>query len=295
MHPIIYRTLSVSVPTPVAMPKFKQVDVFTRTKYKGNPLAVFFDADDLSKEDMTNMSHWTNLSESTFLVKPTDPSADYKVHIYGLEGELPFAGHPTVGTCFALLEAGLIKPKNGKVIQECGAGLVEINILGPTDAPLIEFTLPYAKRSEVSDKDSQEIAAALGTKVEACAIYEVGPVWLTVKVSDAKTLISIEPDFNKIERLLARLNVTGLQVIGTHEGNSKYEVRTFAPYVEVKEDPVCGSGGGATAVFLRDTYGVRGTVQLLQGRRVRRAGQLTVNGEKQSVAGHAVTVIDGEW
>lgn len=277
------------------MPKFKQVDVFTRTKYKGNPLAVFFDADDLSLEDMTNMSYWTNLSESTFLVKPTDPKADYKVHIFGLEGELPFAGHPTVGTCYALLEAGLIKPKNGKVIQECGAGLVEISILGPPDAPLIEFTLPYAKRSEVSDQDSREIAAALGATVEACAIYEVGPVWLTVKVSDARALLSIEPDFNKIEQLLARLKVTGFQVIGDHDEHNKYEVRTFAPYVEVKEDPVCGSGGGATAVFLKDTYGVRGKVRLLQGQRLRRAGELTVNGEEQTVAGHAVTVIDGEW
>lgn len=111
------------------MPPFKQVDVFTNKPFKGNPLAVFFDADNLSDDEMQAIANWTNLSETTFVTKPTVEKADYQVRIFTTVSELPFAGHPTVGTCYALLELKLIRPNSdGKIYQQCAAGLVELGI-----------------------------------------------------------------------------------------------------------------------------------------------------------------------
>ena len=109
--------------------RFKQVDVFTSVPFKGNPLAVVFDADALDADQMQAIAHWTNLSETTFLLKPTDPAADYRVRIFTTHGELPFAGHPTLGTAHALLESGYQPKQAGKLVQQCGVGLVELKAM----------------------------------------------------------------------------------------------------------------------------------------------------------------------
>src|SRR6201991_2794391 len=109
--------------------RFKQVDVFTSVPFKGNPLAVVFDADTLDTEQMQAIARWTNLSETTFLLKPTDPSADYRVRIFTTGGELPFAGHPTLGTAHALLESGYRPKQAGRLVQQCGVGLIELKAL----------------------------------------------------------------------------------------------------------------------------------------------------------------------
>lgn len=277
------------------MPKFKQVDVFTAVKFKGNPVAVFFDADNLSDAEKSLMSAWTNLSEATFVEKPTTADADYKVRIYSLEKELPFAGHPTIGTCFALLEAGLIKPENGKVVQECGAGLVELEV-SDDPTPTVRFKLPYAKRKELSSEEIALVALSLGvTKALGAAIYDVGPIWLTTLLDSAETVRKLTPNMAAVAQVSETLGVSGLQVIGRYE-NNKYETRTFAPYHGVDEDPVCGSGSGATAAFLRDLLNVSGISYLSQGSALNRDGKVTItSGPEIYVGGNAVTVIDGQY
>lgn len=277
------------------MPQFKQVDVFTSEKFKGNPVAVFFDAGDLSSEDMSKMSAWTNLSEATFVEPATRADADYKVRIFSLQNELPFAGHPTIGTCFALLEAGIIKPRNGKIVQECGAGLVELDI-SDTVPPTIRFKLPLAKRRELSQEDIAKVAQSLGvSKALDAAVYDVGPIWLTILLDSAETVLGLEPNFAEASKVSEELGVSGFQVIGKYDGQ-RYETRTFAPRFGLQEDPVCGSGSGATAAFLRDSQNVTGVSYLSQGAALNRAGKIVIEGGSEIfVGGTAVTVIEGKY
>lgn len=280
------------------MPSFKQVDVFSDKKFKGNPVAVFFDTDNLSTEQMAEMSAWTNLSEATFVEKPTDDKADYKVRIFSLENELPFAGHPTIGTCHALLEAGLIKPTNGKIIQQCNAGLVELQVDGDSN-PTISFKLPYVKRRELTQEQIDKVTGAMNAPSKAinAAVYDVGPVWLTVQLDSAETVLGLKPSMETIIKVSNELNVTGFQVIGKYaNGTNNYETRTFCPAIGVHEDPVCGSGSGATGAFLRDSDQVKGTVNINQGTLLKREGRVTVNAETDvKVGGKAVTVVNGDY
>lgn len=276
------------------MPQFKQVDVFTTVKYKGNPVAVFFDADGLSDEEMAAMSAWTNLSEATFIQKPTTKDADYRVRIFSLDEELPFAGHPTIGTCFALLEAGAIKPKNGKLVQECKAGLVLLDVSGDTDVAIL-FTLPYAKHRALGEDEIASVISALGAKAAVnAAVYEVGPTWLTIQLESAQAVLDLQLDQAKVAAVSAKLGVTGFQIIGKHATSKTFETRTFAG--EIGEDPVCGSGSGATGAFLRDYENVEGDIYLRQGTALNRAGRVTVScADLVRVTGNAVTVIDGSY
>lgn len=275
------------------MPTFKQVDVFLTEKYRGNPVAVFFDADGLTTEEMARMSAWTNLSEATFIQKPTDERADYKVRIFSLDTELPFAGHPTIGTCHALLESGVITPKDGKVYQECGAGIVELHV----ENGQISFGLPYAKRRELELQLIEKVTDSIGaTGAKNAAVYDVGPVWLVLQLADAKTVLSLNPDFAKVTEVSKELGIAGIQVLGRHDEENCYETRTFAPFIGIKEDPVCGSGSGATGALLRDDEVFGGICHLRQGTVLDRKGRVTVTvGENISVGGGAVTVLNGEY
>lgn len=258
-------------------------------------MAVFFDAENISSEEMSVMSAWTNLSEATFVEQPTHPDADYKVRIFALEKELPFAGHPTIGTCHALLEAGLIKPKNGKIVQKCSAGLVSLTVSDSTPVE-ITFELPRERRVDVPQSSSVTVAAALGVpKIMGLATYEVGPVWCVVELESALQLLSLTPDHAAIQAVAKLLNILGLQVFGPHPEKDTYETRTFvAESVGVTEDPVCGSGSGATGSYLRDVHGVKGPIYLRQGTVLRREGRVTVGcGRTVTVLGSAVTVVDG--
>lgn len=277
------------------MPQFKQVDVFTTEKFKGNPVAVFFDSEHLTDKEKGHISAWTNLSEATFIEPTTKPEADYKVRIFSMEHELPFAGHPTIGTCHALLEAGIIKPKNGKVVQECGAGLVSLEVTDTTP-PIFRFKLPYAKRRDLTRQEIAKVTEVLGVSdaIDA-AVYNVGPVWLTILLDSAETVLQLDPQEVRLIEVSKDLQVSGIQVIGRYSDH-KYETRTFAPLIGVKEDPVCGSGSGATAAFLRDSQKITGTTELSQGAALNRAGKITIEGgDEIFVSGSAVTVIDGNY
>lgn len=275
------------------MPRFTQVDVFTSEKYKGNPLAVFFDADNLSTEEMIAMSRWTNLSEATFIIRPTVEGADYNVRIMSLDEELPFAGHPTIGTCHALLEAGLIKPTKGKIYQQCAAGLVELTITDDS----ISFKLPRESRKELPASAKERIQQALGIpNVLSYAAYDVGPVWLTARVETADVVIGLKPDFHLISALSKEFGVDGIHVLGPHLQQAQYEVRTFAPLFGIPEDPACGSGAAATAAHLRDFGLETGSVTLKQGCVLGRDATLIIDAENQvTVGGKAISVINGTY
>lgn len=278
------------------MPQFKQIDVFLSDKYHGNPVAVFFDADDLSTEQMAQMAYWTNLSEATFVLKPTHKDASYKVRIFALNHELPFAGHPTIGTCHALLEAGLIKPQNGKVYQECEAGLVELTVDG---SGVISFQLPRKVQLPIPGELSALTPLVFGEKVQNVSqalLFDVGPKWLTIRAESADTVLLLEPKFQELGELSKKWGITGVQVIGPHKTEGTYELRTFCPAVGANEDPVCGSGSAAAGAFLAAIGESKGVINIIQGTCVRRAGRVRVTtGEQITVGGPSVTTIEGKW
>jgi PhzF family phenazine biosynthesis protein len=283
---------------------YKVVDVFTRKPLLGNPVAVVLDAEGLDTAAMQKIANWTNLSETTFVLPPTNPKADYRLRIFTPRSELPFAGHPTLGSAHALLEAERFMPRgNGQLVQQCNVGLVELSMVGEGDERKIELALPPAKMNELSEADATELSTILnrsiGEKV-APAIVDVGPKWVVTHFDDAKTVLNLKPDFARLAAFERRLGVTGLLVFGTHEsGDALIEVRAFAPSCGVDEDPVCGSGNGCAAVFQRQ----RGLLPpggknyvAAQGQCVGRAGRVEVGVDAHGnvrIGGACVTCVDG--
>ncbi|CAK7893892.1 hypothetical protein CAAN1_02S00122 [[Candida] anglica] len=279
--------------------RFKQVDVFTSKRYKGNAVAVFFDADDLDQEQMQQIANWTNLAETTFVLKPTDPKADYRLRIFTPGCELPFAGHPTLGSCHAIYESGLISPRNGQFIQECEGGLVTISL----ENDILSFQLPYNRTSEVTESNHKDIADALGVNIESITSYsppiaiDVGPKWLTIKFPDAQAVIGLNPDLQKITKLSSKLQLTGIQTFGEYEDGS-LESRTFAPIVGLNEDFACGSGSGAIGTFIHKFGNTEITrFKVKQGRRVGRDAELNIriDGDKIHVGGSSITCLEGTY
>jgi PhzF family phenazine biosynthesis protein len=276
---------------------FKQVDVFTEIPFRGNPVAVILDGNELSTEEMQDIANWINLSETTFVCKPTDPQADYRLRIFTPNSELPFAGHPTIGSAFAVLKHKL-KPKTaGRLIQECGIGLVSIFV----DEDKLFLTLPEPNVKSVESADVDELMNALGVSsnsVKASATIDVGAVWITLQLSNADEVRSLRPHMVKLATLIPS-GVTGVTVFGLTSGNTKsnLEVRSFAPNEGVDEDPVCGSGNGCVATLVRK-HELIGKPNYIasQGHCVGRNGMVEVrftdNG-KILIGGHAVTCIKG--
>ncbi|VVE20862.1 PhzF family phenazine biosynthesis protein [Pandoraea anhela] len=286
---------------------FKQVDVFTCVRFRGNPVAVVLDAQDLADDEMQRIANWTNLSETTFVVPPTREGADYRVRIFTPQSELPFAGHPTLGTAHALLEAGRIRPKGGKLVQECGAGLIELTV-SPSEAsaPLIAFTLPTPRFAALDDAQIDELESILGTSVlreHRAKFVDVGPVWTIAQLTSAEAVLALHPDFARMSVFDKRNESAGIVVYGAYGGpgagkDAAIEVRAFAPSLGVNEDPVCGSGNGSVAAFIRDAgqIDVFGAEYISsQGAVVGRAGKIAVtfDGDAIRIGGHSVTCIEG--
>lgn len=209
---------------------FYQVDVFTSTPYKGNPVAVVVALDpavQISDESMARFANWTNLSETTFLLPPSDPSkADYKVRIFTTSEELPFAGHPTIGTCKAFLEAGGQSKQKNKVIQECGVGLIELR-LDQEDNGSIAFTAPALRKSGKVDQESLQVACQ-AMKISLDSVKSAdwivnGPDWFAIELQDAKAVLDVECD--TIDKAGPKLEwgIWGAYQDGTHDAD--YEVR----------------------------------------------------------------------
>ncbi len=284
---------------------FKQVDVFTSEPYRGNPVAVVLQAQGLSDEQMRRIANWTNLSETTFVLPATQPGADYLVRIFTPQAELPFAGHPTLGTAHALLEAGIVQARGGKLVQECAAGLIDLSVTEITGgSPRIAFTLPEARLTALSADLVDEMEGILGSAVlhdPAPKLVNVGPVWTIAQLPSAQAVLTLRPDFARMAEFDRRNQAAGIVVYGAYgEGaESAIEVRAFAPSLGANEDPVCGSGNGSVAAFIRDAGQVQqfGTEYLsTQGAAVGRSGRLNIAfGEDGAirVGGQSVTCIEG--
>lgn len=270
---------------------YKQVDVFTSTPFQGNPVAVVFDADHLSSQQMQRIANWMNLSETTFV--QTSSLGDYKLRIFTPRSELAFAGHPTIGSAFAVLQSGKIAPKQNELFQECNAGLVRLIIQGDSifakvpRVKILDYTLPV---SEFEDALGCELAD------EPVAISS-GPVWAVSSVNSYFHLHKIRFNTEKVINLSEKYNLTGITVYSMAPGKGVF-VRTFAPIVGIMEDPVCGSGNAAVAAHLKhtgrqDVFGNNYTAY--QGESVGRKGTIQIRYENDDIliGGEAVLIING--
>ena len=282
---------------------YKVVDVFTSTPLRGNPVAVVLDAEGLDTETMQAVAAWTNLSETTFLLPPGRPEADYRLRIFTPRSELPFAGHPTLGTAHAAIEAGRIVPRDGRLVQECGVGLVQLSADGEGQHRELSLSLPAATLTPLDGSDVEELEAIVGTEINReahPAIVNVGPVWIVACVSSVDRLLSLKPDFARSAAFESRVGVTGLTLFAVKEGTAAdIEVRTFASSQGVNEDPVCGSCNGSIAVF-RHAHRLlpSGTTRYVatQGRCLGRSGRVAVRVDsdgKVDVGGRCVTTVNG--
>ena len=284
--------------------KFKQVDVFTATPFKGNPVAVVFGADGLDTAQMQRIANWTNLSETTFLLKPTQTGATHRVRIFTTRSELPFAGHPTLGTAHAAIEGGVVTPRDGKLVQECKMGLVGLTIAGEGARRTITLDLPSTKSRVLDAGEIAEMEAVIGAPVghdPAPRVIDVGPKWITALMKDAAAVRAVKPDLARMPAFEKKVGGTGVVIFGRHAngGAAAVEVRAFAPSDGMPEDPVCGSGNGCVAVFIRDS-GLIDTIgrsyAASQGFCVGRDGRISVDITAEGgvkLGGHCVTVVDG--
>lgn len=273
------------------MRPFKQVDVFTAEPYRGNPLAVVLDGDALSDDEMQRFANWTNLSETTFVVPPTDPAADYKVRIFTTDVELPFAGHPTIGSCHAWLETGGVPKTTGTVVQECGVGLVSLR-----HADRLAFAAPPLIRSgPVDDADLADTCAVLGISpadMIGAAWADNGPGWIAVELADANAVLALEPDMGARDDY--KIGVVGAYPPG---GPAAIEVRALFKMGDGPgaEDPVTGSLNAALAQWLLESGRLSSPYVASQGTVLGRAGKVYVEQADGEVwiGGDAVTCIDG--
>ena len=271
---------------------FQQVDVFTAVAFMGNPLAVVTDADDLTDQQMAAIANWTNLSETTFLLAPTDPSADYRVRIFTPERELPFAGHPTLGSCHVWLSAGN-SPKGEHVVQECGVGFVRIK----RDGRRLAFAAPPLRRGGNVAPDLLA-RLALGLRLEPATIRDSqwidnGPGWVAVMLARRAEVLSIRPDFPALAgQPVGVVAPWDAQRDGT---DANFEVRAFIT-TRSAEDPVTGSLNAGLGQWLIGSGIAPQRYIASQGTVLGRAGRVHVEraGKDVWIGGDTVTCIEGK-
>jgi len=279
---------------------FMQVDVFTPEPYLGNPLAVVLDGQGLTTAQMQAFTDWTNLSEATFVLPPSHPQADYDVRIFCAGRELPFAGHPTLGTCHAWLQAGGV-PKGEDVVQSCGVGLVKIRRAGTR----LAFAAPALRRSgPLSEADVVLIARGLGvarSDILHHAWCDNGPGWRSVMLGSAAQVLALRPDAQVLQGL--DIGVVGprgkVGVVAAHEGgDAQFEVRAFFPTQNgLSEDPVTGSLNAALGQWLIGAGLAPAQYVASQGTALGRAGRVHVQRDADGqvwVGGDTVTCISGQ-
>ena len=289
--------------------RFKQVDVFTARPFLchflGNPVAVILDAEGMTAEQMARVAAWTNLSETTFVLPSS--RASYRLRIFTPRAEIPFAGHPTIGSAHAVREAGLVPSGARELVQECAAGLIPLSVAADG---AITARVPRPRLSPFPA--GRLLNQALGTAAQDPRIVDVGPRWIVADVANAETLRRLAVDLRAIAALNRETDTTGVTVYAaTGEGvEAGVEVRSFAPLHGIDEDPVCGSGNACVGAHLRATGGIArfpgGRYRARQGAALGRAGEIQVivaeigGGEGDgdgdgdvSIGGAANTVIDG--
>jgi len=270
---------------------FKQLDVFSRVPLKGNPLAVVFGADSLSDQQMADFANWTNLSETTFLLTPRDPRADYRVRIFTTLKELPFAGHPTLGSCHAWLQAGGI-PKGEEIIQECEIGLVRIRRQGE-----LAFIAPPLMRSgPVEAAVIERVRLALGLAPDAIVRsqwVDNGAGWLAVMLAERNQVLDLQPDYAQLLGLA--VGVIAPCDPTRDEVDTQFEVRAFIAGDGAQEDPATGSLNAGLAQWLLGEGLAPERYVVSQGTAIGRAGRIHVErqGDEIWVGGAVAVCIDG--
>ena len=294
---------------------FQQVDVFTAAPLRGNPLAVVLDGEGLSDARMQAFAAWTQLSETTFVLPATPEGradgADYRVRIFTPGGELPFAGHPTLGTAHAWLVAGGQPQQSGQLVQECGVGLVKLREIDGRRA----FAAPSLRRADPEPSKLAAVLEALGlTANEVLAAQDLnnGPQWLGLLLPDVQTVLSLSPDHAALKRLGVKVGVAarrqtapGLirrssresRAFAAHEDDTDLEVRGFAAPVGIAEDPVTGSLNASLAQWLIAAGHLPSRYRARQGTALRRAGEVFITQDEAGqvwVGGDVVGCIRGE-
>jgi len=272
--------------------KFQQVDVFSTKPLKGNPLAVVVGADDLTDAQMAAFANWTNLSETTFLLAPTSPEADYRLRIFTPETELPFAGHPTLGTCHVWLATGGM-PKGAPIVQECGLGLVRIR----SEDGRLAFAAPPLRRSGAVEAEVlARIARGLGVAPKAIVAsqwIENGPPWIGVMLRSCAEVLALTPDFAALSGLI--VGVVAPWDPSRDGRDAQFEVRAFIPGSAVPEDPVTGSLNAGIAQWLIGAGIAPPSYIASQGTALGRAGRVHVDqiGADIWIGGAVVTCVEG--
>ncbi len=272
--------------------RFAQLDVFASQGLSGNPLAVVIDGDGLSTDEMLQFARWTDLSETTFLLPPVHPDADYRVRIFTPTEELPFAGHPTLGSCQAWLESEEQRSTDAQIVQECEAGLIPIR---SSDGRLAFAAPPLIRSGPVDHGLLVDVFSALGVEpgeVVDSTWADNGPGWLVVLLSSAERVLDLDPDVSVLQH--GAVGVVGLQAPGAA---SAVEVRGFfkGPLGEHREDPVTGSLNASIAQWLLASGRVKAPYVASQGTRLGRAGRVhvsTADGEIW-IGGLAKTIVSG--
>lgn len=272
---------------------FRQVDVFTAAPYRGNALAVVLDGDGLGDEEMQRFARWTNLSETTFLLPPRSAQADYRVRIFTPGGELPFAGHPTLGSAHSWLEAGGLPKSTEFIVQECEVGLVRLR----RDGSRLAFAAPALQRTAPSAEVVVQLAAALGLQtgqVLAAQVLDNGPVWLSLLVDSPATVLALTPDHGELKRLGHNVGIAALYPVAA--SGPQLEVRAFAAPAGITEDPVTGSLNASLAQWLIEAGHLPVRYLAAQGACLDRAGRIHIQRDKQGqvwVGGDSITCISG--
>jgi PhzF family phenazine biosynthesis protein len=271
---------------------FKLVDVFGTEAFTGNPLAVIADGEGLTTEEMQRITRWLNLSETTFLLPPTHADADYRVRIFTLAHELPFAGHPTLGTCHAWLEAGGTPKREGVVVQECGAGLIEVR-----QGEALAFAAPPLIRSgEPTEAEIAEIVEVL--RIERDAIVAAqwvdnGPGWIAVLLASAQAVLAVDP----VRHYATRIDIG---IVGPHEPgcDTAFELRAIfsGPDGGMIEDPVTGSLNASVGQWLFASGRAKGHYVAAQGTKLGRTGRVDVTQDETGqvwIGGRTLTLFSG--
>lgn len=284
--------------------RFLQLDVFTHRLFGGNPLAVVVDAEGLDSDAMQRLARWTNLSETAFLLPPTEPTADYRVRIFTPRQELPFAGHPSVGAAYAAIESGRVAADSRQLVQQCAAGLLPVQIVGAGSTRVIHVQAPPARVEMLGDAVAAGLTISLGTGVSSSQVCVVnnGPRWILCDLERGEFVRGLMPDMAAIAVLCIANEAVGVSVFGRETtGDAAMAVRAFCPADGIPEDPVTGSANAAIMAWLaargdRDGYGLR--YRASQGREVQRDGIVDVARDAASgsitIGGQCVIGVRGE-
>ena len=296
---------------------FAQIDVFTDMHGYGNPVAVVLDGRGLDEPAMQRFARWTNLSETTFVLPPSAPGADYQLRIFTPGGELPFAGHPTLGSCFAWLAAGGQPQRADLIVQQCAQGLVPIRREGER----LAFAAPPLQRSEPAPATLAQVAQALGVtaaQVLRAQLLDNGPLWLALQLDSADRVLALTPDHAQLARIGQKVGVVGLHAesnatnliarsnrearafgaaAATRQALPLIEVRAFAAPIGVNEDPVTGSLNASLAQWLIEAGELPARYVAAQGTALGRDGRVQVARDEQGqvwIGGDCVRVVHGE-